>query len=140
MRDYVTDVVVKSCVASHNDVHLLADGHPTSNQAHCTFYGLEPSYKSTYQEVHKADFEWLRGLVQTPKSYSFMHMDLTWATQIRAKGRRDSPKNHAPISVLYIPWARMHDFVKGEEALVPASLSVMAFHQTNNSGGALAKT
>ena len=66
MGDCVVHAVVKSCVALHNDVHLLVDGHPTSNQAHRTLRGLQPSYESTYQEVHKADFERLRSLVQTP--------------------------------------------------------------------------
>ena len=86
MGDCVAHAVVKSCVALHNDVHLLADGHPTSDQIHCTFCGLEPSYESTYQDVHKADFQRLRGLVQTPEPDIFMHMDLTWATHILPKG------------------------------------------------------
>ena len=66
MGDCVTHTVVKSCAALHNDVHLLADGHPTSNQTHGTLCGLQPSYESTYKKVHKANFERLRGLVQTP--------------------------------------------------------------------------
>ena len=33
---------------------------------HRTLHGLQPSYESTYQEVRKANFERLRGLVQTP--------------------------------------------------------------------------
>ena len=33
MGDCVTHAVVKSCAAFHNDVHLLADGHPTSHIA-----------------------------------------------------------------------------------------------------------
>ena len=82
MGNCVTYAVVKSCVALHNNVHLLADGHPTSDQAHCTLHGLEPSYESTYQEVHKANFQRLCGLVQTPEPNTFIHMDLTGATQI----------------------------------------------------------
>ena len=61
MGDYVAQTVVKSCVALHINVHLLVDGHPTSNQAHRTLRGLQPSYKSTYQEVQKTNFERLRG-------------------------------------------------------------------------------
>ena len=77
--------LVKSCVALYS-AHLLAYGHPTSDQTHCTLRGLEPSYESTYQEVHKANFQQLHGLVQTPELDTFMHTDLTWATQILPKG------------------------------------------------------
>ena len=116
MDECVIHAVDKLGATLHSDVHLLADGHPTSNQAHCTLRGLELSYESTYQEVHKANFEQLRGLLHTPEPYTFMHMDLMWATQVGAKGRRHGSTTHAPVSVAYIPWARVHDFVKGEEA------------------------
>ena len=79
---------------------------------------VEPSYDSTYLEIHKTDFERVRGLVQTPNPGSFMHKDLTWATLIRAKGRWDGTKSRGPVSVAYIPWVRVPNFVKGEEARI----------------------
>ena len=42
-----------------------------------------------------------------------MHMDLAWATQMRVKRKKDSPKTHAPVLVVYIPWSGVHDFVNG---------------------------
>ncbi len=54
--------------------HYLADGHPTSYQAHRTLRGLQPSYESTYEKVHKPSFVRLRGLVQTPEP-DFFHVE-----------------------------------------------------------------
>ena len=79
---------------------------------------LQPSYESTYQEVHKVEFERIRGLVQTPEPGTFTHKDLTWAIQIRAKGSGEGPRSHSEVSVAYIPWVRVPDFVKGEEARI----------------------
>ena len=71
MGNCVSHDVVKSCAALHSDGHILADGHPTSNQTQRTFRGLQPSYESTYQKVHKPNFEGLLGLVQTPRTRNF---------------------------------------------------------------------
>ena len=116
MGDYVTDAVVKSCVDLQRDLHLPPDGHPSFKPTHCLSHGLEPSYESTYQEVHKAKVERLRSSVQTPAVGTFMYTDLTWTSQIRAKGWRAYPRVLALVLVAYIPWARVQDFVKGEEA------------------------
>ena len=88
---------------------------------------LEPSYESTYQEVHKADFERLRGLVQTPEPRSFTHKGSDVGNPDPREGFTDGPMTHAPLLVAYIPWVRVHDFVKGEETHIVAK----ALHQTN---------
>ena len=67
MSDYVAHAVVKSCATLHSDVHVFVDGQPTSNQTHRTLRGLQPSYESTHQGVHKRGFVGLCGLVQTPE-------------------------------------------------------------------------
>ena len=77
---------------------------------------MEPTYESTYQEVHKAELDRIRSLVQTPHIGTFMHTDLAWTSHMRVKGRRTDPRTLAPVSLAYIPWARVPDFVKGEEA------------------------
>ena len=112
------DCVVESHGAMHTNAQLLPGEHVAFEHANGVSRGLEPSYDSAYLEVHKADFERLRSLVQTPEPGNFMHKDLTWTIQNRAKGRWDGPRSHVPISVAYIPWARVLDFVKGEEARI----------------------
>ena len=118
MGECVCDALVQCSTALHTDAQLLPHDHVASQRPPRVPRGLEPSYESTYQEVHKADLERLRGLVQTPEPGTFMHKDLTWAIQIRAKGRRDGPRTQGPVSVAYIPWVRVGDFVKGEEARI----------------------
>ena len=118
MGDRVCDAVVESSTALHTNAQLLAHEHVASQGSPRMPRGLEPSYASTYKEVHKKEFQRLRDLVQTPQEGTFMHKDLTWATQIRAKGRRAGPRTQDPVSVAYIPWVRVPDFVKGEEARV----------------------
>ena len=49
-----------------------------------------------------------------------MHTELTWASDMRVKGRRADPRTVDTVSVAYIPWARVEDFVKGEEARTDA--------------------
>ena len=76
---------------------------------------MDPSYKSVYQEVYRAKFNRISTLIQSPNIGTFTHRDLTWACGVRVKGRTD-PRTLAPVSVAYIHWARVQDFVKGEEA------------------------
>ena len=45
-----------------------------------------------------------------------MHSDLTWTRQIRLKGRWADSRTETPVSVAYIPCARVQDFVRGKEA------------------------
>ena len=78
--------------------------------------GVQPSYESTYHEVHKQELDRIRSSVQNPQPGSFMHSDVHWASDTRVKGRRSDPRTPASVSVAYIPWARVGDFVKGEEA------------------------
>ena len=137
MGDCVTGAAVQPCGALHTDIHLLPDEHLASQQLPRMSRALEPSYESTYREVHKADFERLRGLVQTPEPGTFTHKDLTWAIQIRAKGFRDGPRTDAPVSVAYIPWVRVHDFVKGEEARIDGPCKFVCQSSPSNQQGKL---
>ena len=77
---------------------------------------MEPTYESCYEELHKAELDRIRSFVQTPDKGTFMHSDLAWTSHMRVKGRRTDTRSLAPVSVAYIPWARVEDFVKGEEA------------------------
>ena len=137
MGDCVTDAVVQSCGALHTDAHLIPDGHLVSPQPPHMSQSLVPSYESTYQEVHKADLERLRSLVQTPEPGTFMHKDLMWAIQTRAKGRRDGCRTRAPVSVAYIPWVRVQDFVKGEEARIDGPCKFVCQGSPSNEQGKL---
>jgi hypothetical protein len=98
---------------------------------------LEPSYESTYQEVQKADILRIRSLVQTPNMGPFMHTDVTWANHMHTKGRRTNPRTLAPVSVAYIPWARVEDFVKGEEARSDAPCKFICQGTATNDKGKL---
>ena len=137
MGDCVCDAVVESSSALDTHAHLLSHEHVASQRPPCMPSGLEPSYASTYQEVHKAELQWLRGLVQTPEQGTFMHKDLTWAIQIRAKGRRDGPRTQDNVSVAYIPWVRVLDFVKGEEARVDGPCKFVCQGTPSNQQGKL---
>ena len=98
---------------------------------------VDPSYESTYHEAHKGEFERLRNLVQIPQAGTFMHSDLTWTRQIRLKGRRSDSRTQAPVSVAYIPWARVQDFVKGEEARTDAPCKFVCQGISTNEQGKL---
>ena len=90
-----------------------------------------------YQEVHKADFHRICTVVQTPNIGTFMHTNLTWACHMRVKGRRADPRTLAPVSVAYIPWARVEDFVKGEEARTDAPCKFICQGTPTNEKGKL---
>ena len=109
-------VVLHSSTELHSAGHVFQNGNNGTERTHCMPLGVDPSYESTYHEAHKGEWECLRNLVQIPKAGTFMHADLTWARQIRLKGRGTDSRTQAPVSVAYIPWARVQDFVKGEEA------------------------
>jgi len=96
--------------------HVFRDGNHGTERTHRMPLGVDPSYESTYHEAHKGEFEQLRSLVQIPKAWTFMHTDLRWTRQIRLKGRGIDSRTHTLISVAYISWARVQEFVKGEEA------------------------
>jgi hypothetical protein len=134
MGDCVCDAVVEYSTALQTHAQLLEHEHVASQRP-----PREPSYESTYQEVHKADLDRLRGLVQTPEVGTLMHKDLKWSIQIRAKGRRDGPKTQHPVSVAYIPWVRVHDFVKGEEARIDGPCKFVCQGTPSNQQGKLAR-
>jgi hypothetical protein len=137
MGECVVGAVVQPCGALQTDVHLLPNEHPPSQRPPCMPRALEPSYESTYKETHKAEFERLGSLVQTPEPGIFTHKDLKWTIHMRAKGFRDRPKTHAPVSVTYIPWERVHDFVKGEEARIDGPCKFVCQGSPSNQQGKL---
>ena len=116
MGSSVVGVVLNSSIKLHNSGLDLHDGNHGTQQAHRMPLGVDPTYESTYLEAHKGEFERVCGLVQTLEAGTFMHTDLTWAKQIRLKGKGTDSTTHVPVSVAYIPWAKVQDFVKGEEA------------------------
>jgi hypothetical protein len=96
---------------------------------------MEPSFKTVYQEVHKAEFHRIHSLVQTPNTCTFMHTDLMWASHMRVKGRRADPKTVDIVLVAYIPWARVEDFVKDEEACSDAPCKFVCQGTPTNENG-----
>ena len=125
----VTDVGV------HSHVHV--HGEQGSEPTLCLSQYMEPSYETVYQELHKAEFHRIRSLVQTPKIGTFMHTDLMWASHMRVKGRRADPRIADTVSVAYIPWARVDDFVKGEEARTDAPCKFICQGSPTNGKGKL---
>ena len=109
-------VILNSSIELHSSGQDLRDGNHGTQQTHRTSLDVDPTYESTYVEAHKGEFERLRGLVQKPLAGTFMHTDVTWARQIGLKGKGIDSATLAPVSIAYIPWARVQDFVKGEEA------------------------
>lgn len=116
MGSFVTDVVVHSPIVMHSKNHILVHTEDAQEPTLRPPQHMEPSYESTYQDLHKAEIHRIRSLVQTPNIGIFMHTDLTWTSHVRVKGRRSDPRTLTPVSLAYIPWARVEDFVKGEEA------------------------
>ena len=141
MGSLVTDVVVQSpAEVPVTDVvhsHILLHGEHESEPPLCLPQHMEPSYETVYLEVHKAEFQHIRSLVQTPHIGTFMHVDLTWASHMRVKGRRADPRNVHTVSVAYIPWARVQDFVKGEEARTDAPCKFVCQGTPRNEKGKL---
>ena len=66
-----------------------------------------------------------------------MHTNLTWARQIRLKGREIDSRAHAPVLVAYIPWAKIQDFVKGEEARIDGPCKFVCQGTPSNKHGKL---
>lgn len=120
------------------EVHFCQDGDHATERIVGNNMLVDPSYESTYREVHKWEFQRLLSLVQNPQAGTFSHSDLSWAREIRLKGRRGDPKTHAAVSVAYIPWARVHDFLKGEEARPDAPCKFVCQGTPLNEQGKLA--
>ena len=112
-------------------------GEHAADQTHGAKHGVQPSYESTYQEVHKLELDRIRSSVQRPQSGFFMHSDLMWTSHNRVKGRRSDPRTPALVSLAYIPWARVQDFVKGEEARTDAPCRFICQGRTFNQQGEL---
>ena len=137
MGDCNNDVVVESFAALPTNARLPPHEEVAAQRPPPMPRGLDPSYQSTFLEMHKVDLERLCALVQTPKPGTFMHKDLTWATCIRVKGRRDGPRTQNHVSVAYIPWVRVHDFVKGEEARIDGPCKFICQGTVSNQQGKL---
>ena len=99
-----------------SEVHVNLHGKHATERTLRHPLAVDPSYESTYREAHKGEFQRLLSLVQRPQEGNFMHTDLSWARQTRLKGRRTDPRTPAAVSVAYIPWERVQDFLRGEEA------------------------
>jgi hypothetical protein len=123
-----------AAVVLHSSTELHSAGHVTSDRLPLP---VDPSYESTYHEAHKGEFERLRSLVQIPQAGAFMHNDLTWTRQIRLKGRRSDSRTETPVSVAYIPWSRVQDFVRGEEARTDAPCKFVCQGIASNEQGKL---
>ena len=121
-------------VVLHSSTEPHSAGHVTS---HRMSLGVDPSYESIYLQAHKGELERLRSLVQIPHAGTFMHTDLTWTPHIRLKGRGSEPRTEASVSVAYIPWARVQDFVKGEEARTDAPCKFICQGISSNEKGKL---
>lgn len=137
MGECVTRAVVQPCSAKDTDVHVLGDEHLADELPPPMPRALQPSYESTYQEVHKAQLERIRTLVQTPEAGAFTHKDLTWAIHIRAKGIGEGPRSHAEVQVAYIPWVRVQDFVRGEESRIDGPCKFICKGSPSNHQGKL---
>jgi hypothetical protein len=137
METFVTDVVVHSCDGLHTQLQCLQNTNHGAEQSHGLMQIVQPSYESTYQEVHKHDLERLRNCVQKPEAGTFTHTDLLWASHIRMKGRKSDPRIPASVSVAYIPWGRVQDFVKGEEARTDGPCKFVCQGTTSNKEGGL---
>jgi hypothetical protein len=142
MGSLVTDVVVQSPVevividvVVHS--HVLVHGEHGSKPTFRPPQHMEPLYETIYQEVHKAEFYRIRSLIQTLNISTFIHTDLTWASHMRVKGRRADPKTLDTVWVAYIPWARVEDFVKGEEACSNAPCKFVCQGTPTNEKGKL---
>ena len=118
-------------------LHILESGKQGAPETLGPMHGEGPSYDSTYQEVNKQELDRLRSCVQRPQPGSFMHADLMWATHIRQTGRRSDPRTPAPVSIAYIPWVRVEDFLKGEEGRPDAPCKFVCQGKTSNKPGAL---
>ena len=137
MGSFVTNAVFPSPTVMHNEDDVTVNVEDASEPTLRPPLHMEPSYESTYQEVHKVEFQRIHSLVQTPNIGPFMHTDLTWASHTHTKGRRTDPRTRAPVSVAYIPWARVEDFVKGEEARPDAPCKFICQGTPSNDKGKL---
>ena len=118
-------------------LHTLENRNHGAPHTHGPSQCEGPSYGSTYQEVHSKELERLRSCLQRPEPGSFMHADLQWASHMRVTGRRSDPRMPAEVSIAYIPWVRVTDFLKGEEARPDAPCKFVCQGKTSNKQGAL---
>ena len=137
MGSSVVRVVLHSSTELQSVGHVFGDGNHGTERSHRMPLGVDPSYETTYHKAHKGEFDRLRSEVQIPKAGTFMHNDQTWIKQIRLKGRKLGSRTHAPVSVAYIPWARVQDFVKGEEARTDGPCKFVCQGTASNEQGKL---
>jgi hypothetical protein len=137
MGSSATAGVVNFCAGLHTQSEVLHNGNHGSEQSNEHMHVVQPTYESTYHEVHKQELERLHACVQRPDGGTFMHTDLMWDRHIRLKGKGSDPWTPTPISVAYIPWARVEDFVKGEEARTDAPCKFVCQGKTSRKQGEL---
>ena len=129
--------VVPYSAELHNQSSVLHHGKHASEQTRRIMHVVQTTYESTYQQVHAHEFERLRSCVQRPQGGTFMHTDLAWDRHIRVKQVGSDPRSAVHVSVAYIPWARVEDFVKGEEARVDAPCKFICQGVTSHKHGDL---
>ena len=134
MGSSATAAVVEYCVGLHNESQVLHHGDEQTNGLKDV---VQPTYESAYQQVHKQELQRLESCVQRPQGGTFMHTDLTWDRHIRVKRKGFDPRTPVAVSVAYIPWARVEDFVKGEEARTDAPCKFICQGTTSHKDGDL---
>ena len=137
MGSFVRGDVLHSSTELHSARHVFGDGNQITKQSHCMPLDVDPSYESTYRDAHKGEFDRLRRELQIPKAGTFIHSDLTWRRDIRLKRIGPGSRTEAPVSVAYIPWERVQDFVKGEEARIDGPCKFVCQGIASNKEGKL---
>lgn len=136
MGSFATAAVVHNYAGLHTQSQVLHNGNHGSEQTHALMHAVQPTYESTYQQVHKQELERLHSNVQRPEGGTFMHTDLAWDRHIRMKGR-GSDSRPVLVWVAYIPWSRVEDFLKGEEARTDAPCKFVCQGATSHKHGEL---
>lgn len=137
MGSSITDVVVHSSAGLHTQSHVVENGQYVVEGTHGLMRGVQTSYEATYREVHNQNLDRVRSCVQIPEPGTFMHTDLLWESHIRMKGTGSDPRTPSSVSVAYIPWERVQDFVKGEEARTDGPCKFICQGKTSNKQGDL---
>ena len=137
MGSSISGAVVHGSAGLHAQLPAVEYGQHAAEETHGLIRAVQPSYESTYRQKHNEDLDRLRSLVQRPHAGTFMHTDLMWASHIRVKGGRSDPRTPASVSVAYIPWERVLDFVKGEEARFDGPCKFVCQGITSNKQGEL---
>ena len=135
MESSAPAAVVHNSLGLLNQSQVLHNGKHSSEQTNGLMDVVQPTYESTYQQEH--ELERLHSCVQRPPGGTFKHTDLAWDRHIRVKRMGSDPRSAVPVSVAYIPWSRVDDFVKGEEARTDAPCKFICQGVTSHKHGDL---